>query len=119
MGPVCPTPLHDEFPSMPLLADFIATVEPDCIRLPDEIAAALHRTGVAEVRVRLESPTVEPALLAARGIDDSTVATVAGVQKIEREIAAVVLAGEGIAHSTELGARLQLLTERAVGRSAD
>ena len=92
---------------MPALADFLADIDADRIELPAEVAAELRRAGTLRVRVRLEPPSEEPSMLAARGIDALTVDQVVDVQKLEPEIATFVLAGEGIAAGTSLAGRLR------------
>lgn len=94
---------------MPLLADFPAELEGDIIRVPAELAARIREAGA--LRVRIETAAPEPALLAARGIDAAMVESVAQVQKIGQDVAAFVLAGEGIAHGAPLAGRLEALLE--------
>jgi hypothetical protein len=103
---------------MSQLADFSSQLDGDAVHVPPEVVALLRDAGITEVRVRLEAPAAEPGLLGARGIEESTVRRVAEVQKIDRETAAIVLAGEGIAHESPLGDRLLSLTEETGGRNS-
>jgi hypothetical protein len=102
---------------MPQLADFHADLEGDRVTLPAAVAARLAGAGVVRVRVRIETPAAEPELLASRGIDEQTIAAVAGVQKIGLDVAAAVLAGEGIAPAGALFERLEGLRDGSTGEA--
>jgi hypothetical protein len=98
---------------MPLLADFQAELDGDRILVPHEIAERLRASGELRLRVRLEPASDDPRLLAARGVDEAMIAEVASMQKIDVDVAAFVLAGEGIAAGTPIGERLAALLEPA------
>lgn len=95
---------------MPLLADFHAELIDDRIVVPEDALARIRRAGGARLRVTVELAAGGADELALRGIDAATVDAVAAAQKIEPDLAALVLSGEGIAHATPLGGRLGTLT---------
>lgn len=96
---------------MPLLADFQAELEGDRIVVPHAIADEIRASGALFLRVRVEPASEDPGLLDARGVDRATIERVAALQKLGEDIAAYVLAGEGIAAATPLGGRLESLLE--------
>ncbi len=86
--------------------EFVSEVADGTIRMPAEMAARLALRGIRAVRVVVTSVGEDNALLAARGIDADTVDRVAAVQRFDRDVASVVLLGEGAAAGTELADRL-------------
>ena len=86
--------------------EFIADQTDGVIRLPDEIASRLRVNGIHRLRVVVTSVAEDERLLAERDIDSESIDRVAATQHIDRDVATIVLTGEGAAEGTELGARL-------------
>jgi hypothetical protein len=93
--------------------EFVADAGDGHIELPKEIASRLRLKGIGRVRVVITSMAEEEEGLTARGIDRDQIDGVASAQSIDRDIATHVLGGEGIAHGSELGARLKDLLNRS------
>ncbi|MBC8146184.1 MAG: hypothetical protein H7X80_11420 [bacterium] len=104
---------------MPLLADFHADLDDDQIRIPADALASIRRAGGGRLRVTIETAAGDPEALAARGIDQETVDRVADVQKFERDLAALVLSGEGFVKEGPLRDRLEKLVNGGIGGSDD
>lgn len=103
---------------MPLLADFHADLTDDRIVIPEEALATIRRAGGGRLRIAISTAAGDPEALAQRGIDQETVDRVAETQKYERDLAALVLSGEGIAHGSALGRRLAKIGFGESGGSA-
>ncbi|MEO5930029.1 MAG: hypothetical protein ABIR47_08855 [Candidatus Kapaibacterium sp.] len=88
--------------------EFIAEARDGAIRLPDEISARLRLKGIDRVRVVVVSVGEDESELAARGIGSELIERVAEMQRFDRDVATVVLRGEGAALGTELGERLRM-----------
>jgi hypothetical protein len=98
--------------------DFVTELEEGAIRLPDEILARLDSKGIQRVRVVLTSVADDEARLASRGIDSEAIDRVAGMQRFDRDVATIVLTGEGAAFGEGIGSRLQQLMLDSEGTRA-
>ena len=85
--------------------EFIAEARDGRIDIPGEIAARLRLKGIERVRVVITSVAEEERELAGRGIDAGVIDRVAAAQSFDRDVATVVLRGEGGAGG-DLAARL-------------
>jgi hypothetical protein len=92
--------------------EFVADQTDGVIRLPDEIASRLRVNGIHRLRVVITSVAEDERRLAERNIDSETIDSVAATQHIDRDVATIVLTGEGAAEGTELGARLTVIMAR-------
>jgi hypothetical protein len=86
--------------------EFVADQTDGVIRLPDEIASRLRVNGIHRVRVVVTSVAEDEDRLAERDIVAETIDRVAATQHIDRDVATIVLTGEGAAKGTGLGTRL-------------
>jgi hypothetical protein len=93
--------------------EFAADIESSHLLLPPEIASRLRAHGLHRVRVVLTSMAEDEALLAERGIDSSVIDRTAATQRIDRDVATVLLACEGMAADRPLAQRLADLTVRS------
>jgi hypothetical protein len=86
--------------------EFVADQTDGLIRLPDEITSRLRVNGIHRLRVVVTSVADDESRLAERDIVSGTIDRVAATQHIDRDVATIVLSGEGAAEGTELGTRL-------------
>lgn len=91
---------------MSIRIEFPATIVDGRIELPAEAASRLRLKGISRVRVVLSTVVDEERALDARGIDAGTIDRVAAAQKLDRDVASLLLGGEGAAAGRELGRRL-------------
>jgi len=103
---------------MSLRYEFFADARDGRIELPPEIAARLRLKGIVRLAVTVSTVAEEEARLAHRGIDTAMIDRVAAVQSLDRDVATVVLGGEGAAASGELAARLLALGKSSGGAAA-
>lgn len=94
---------------MSLRFEFAADVRDGAIQIPADVAGRLRVRGLERVRVVLTTAAEEEERLAMRGIDGAAIDRVAAAQLFDRDVATVVLMGEGATAGTELGARLDAL----------
>jgi hypothetical protein len=88
--------------------EFLADAHDGRIELPAEIASRLRLKGITQLRVVITTVAEEEERLAARGIDAETIDRVAEAQRFDRDVATVVLLGEGVVpRGSELAARLE------------
>lgn len=104
--------------TMSLRYEFFADARDGRIELPPEIAARLRLKGIVRLAVTVSTVAEEEARLAHRGIDTAMIDRVAAVQSLDRDVATVVLGGEGAAASGELAARLLALGKSSGGAAA-
>jgi|GEM_PF-2560642 len=97
--------------------EFVADVHEDRIELPDEIAARLRIKGIERLRVVITSVAEDELELAGRGIDAEVIDRVAAVQMFDRDVATVVLRGEGAAAGLPLADRLRALLPPVISPS--
>jgi hypothetical protein len=100
---------------MPLRYEFYGELNGDQLTIPAEIASRFRLKGIRRLRIVASSSQEEELELGARGIEATTIDTIAETQHYDRDIALMVLGGEGIAAGTELGGRL----ERIIGNVDD
>jgi hypothetical protein len=86
--------------------EFVAEARDGRIELPGEIAARLRLKGIERLRVVITSVAEDELELARRGIDAETIDRVAATQLFDRDVATVVLRGEGAAAESALAGRL-------------
>jgi hypothetical protein len=86
--------------------EFFADARNGVIELPGEIAARLALKGITRLQVVISTVAEEEERLAARGIDSGMIDRVAAAQSFDRDIATVVLGGEGGAAGGDLSERL-------------
>jgi hypothetical protein len=87
--------------------EFFADARDGRIELPEEIAARLRLKGIVRLRVAITTVAEEEARLAERGIDAEMIDRVAATQSYDRDVATMVLGGEGGAFGAELATRLR------------
>ena len=86
--------------------EFFAEARDGRIEMPEEIAARLRLKGIVRLRVAITTVAEEEGRLAERGIDAEMIERVAAVQSYDRDVATLVLGGEGGAFGSELAGRL-------------
>jgi hypothetical protein len=86
--------------------EFVAEARDGRIDLPGEIAARLRLKGIERLRVVITSVAEDELELARRGIDAEMIDRVAAAQLFDRDVATVVLRGEGAAAQSGLAGRL-------------
>src|ERR1041384_4061094 len=87
--------------------EFVAEARDGRIELPGEIAARLRIKGIERLRVVITSVAEDELELAGRGIGADVIDRVAAVQMFDRDVATVVLRGEGAAAGLPLADRLR------------
>jgi hypothetical protein len=88
--------------------EFVADASDGRIALPDDIAGRLRIKGITRLHVVVTSVAEEEERLASRGIDAESIDRVAAVQRFDRDVAGMVLGGEGgVPAVSDLAARLR------------
>ena len=91
---------------MSLRLEFPAEISGSSIVLPQEVEGRLRLNGITKVNVVLTSAAEDEQALAKRGITSGAIDAVASMQRFDRDIATVVLSGEGAGAVSELQERL-------------